>query len=332
MSITLDQAKVGMTDKVNQQVVDMFRRSSMLLDKLTFDNAISPGTGGSTLAYGYVQLKTPSTAAVRTINSEYTAGEAIREEKTTKAIITGGSFEIDRVIQDTSGAINEIAFQTEQKVKATANEFSNLVVNGSKAETETDTTFVPKTFDGLRKLLAGTQNEMTSTVDISTSALTDTNGQAFLDELDEMISTVDGTPSMLLMNKKMLSKVRSVARRAGYYERTKDDFGRVVETYNGIPMVDAGQYYDGENTVDIVKDIPATSSLEGTSQIYAVVLGLDGLFGISPTGSGVVKSYMPDLTAPGAVKKGEVELVAGIALRNTLKAAVLKGIKTSPHS
>jgi hypothetical protein len=29
---------------------------------------------------------------------------------------------------------------------------------------------------------------------------------------------------------------------------------------------------------------------------------------------------------PGAVKTGEVELVAGIALKNTLKAAVLKGI------
>ena len=43
-------------------------------------------------------------------------------------------------------------------------------------------------------------------------------------------------------------------------------------------------------------------------------------------GSGVITSYMPDLAAPGAVKTGEVELVAGIALKNTLKAAVLKGI------
>ena len=72
MAITLEEAKVGMADKVDQQVVDMFRRSSLLLDRLTFDNAISPGTGGSTLTYGYVQLKTPSTAGVRAINTEYT--------------------------------------------------------------------------------------------------------------------------------------------------------------------------------------------------------------------------------------------------------------------
>ena len=92
MAITLAEAKVGMADKVDQMIVDEFRRSSLLLDRLVFDNAISPGTGGSTLTYGYIQLKTPSTAAVRTINSEYTAGEAKRQEKTAKAIIMGGSF------------------------------------------------------------------------------------------------------------------------------------------------------------------------------------------------------------------------------------------------
>ena len=32
------------------------------------------------------------------------------------------------------------------------------------------------------------------------------------------------------------------------------------------------------------------------------------------------------MSAPGAVKTGEVELVAGVALKSTLKAAVLKDI------
>jgi len=64
----------------------------------------------------------------------------------------------------------------------------------------------------------------------------------------------------------------------------------------------------------------------GKTAIYAVSLGLDGFHGISPMGSGVITSYMPDLSAPGAVKTGEVELVAGVALKNTLKAAVLKDI------
>lgn len=331
MPITLAEAKVGMADKVDQQIVDMFRRSSLLLDRLTFDNAISPGTGGSTLVYGYTQLKTPSTAAVRAINSEYTANEAKREKKTTQAIIMGGAFEVDRVIQDTSGAIDELVFQADEKIKATANFFTNCVINGTAAGTA-DPGKTTGTFDGLKKLLANSSTEYTATADLSTSANVTANYNQFLDELDEFISGLDGMPDMLLMNRKMLSKLRGIARRAGYYESTKDDFGRVVETYNGIALMDAGEYYDGSKTVDIVADTAAGSGTFGTSDIYAVKFGLDAFHGISPTGTKVITSYMPDLTLPGAVKKGEVELVAGVALKNTLKAGHMKGIITAPKT
>ena len=327
--ITLAEAKVGMADKVDQKVVDTFRRSSLLLDKLVFDNAISPGTGGSTLTYGYIQLKTPSTAAVRQINSEYTAGEAKREEKTTKAVVMGGKFQIDRVLIGTAGAVDELAFQTEQKVKATANYFNNLVINGNKSNSGTG---VLNTFDGLDKLLTGTETEITSAVDVSTEALMNANYNALLDEVDGFLSTLDGKPSMLLMNNKMLAKMRSAARRAGYYSKTRDEFGRQVETYNDIPMYDMGKYYNGTNTVDIIPETAATQSAEGKTDIYAVTIGLDGFHGVSPTGSKVINSYMPDLSKPGAVKDGEVELVAGVALKNTNKAGVLRGIKISPKT
>lgn len=327
--ITLAEAKVGMADKVDRKVVDTFRRSSLLLDKLVFDNAISPGTGGSTLTYGYIQLKTPSTAAVRQINSEYTAGEAKREEKTTKAVVMGGKFQIDRVLIGTAGAVDELAFQTEQKVKATANYFNNLVINGNKASSGTG---VLNTFDGLDKLLTGTETEITSAVDVSTEALMNSNYNALLDEVDGFLSALDGKPSMLLMNNKMLAKMRSAARRAGYYSKTRDEFGRQVETYNDIPMYDMGKYYNGTNTVDIIPETAATSSAEGKTDIYAVTIGLDGFHGVSPTGSKVINSYMPDLTKPGAVKDGEVELIAGVALKNTNKAGVLRGIKISPKT
>lgn len=331
MPITLAEAKVGMADKVDQQIVDMFRRSSLLLDRLTFDNAISPGTGGSTLVYGYTQLKTPSTAAVRAINSEYTANEAKREKKTTQAIIMGGAFEVDRVIQDTSGAIDELVFQADEKIKATANFFTNCVINGTTAGAAAPGK-ATGTFDGLKKLLTGSSTEYTATADLSTSENVTANYNQFLDELDEFISGLDGMPDMLLMNRKMLSKLRGIARRAGYYESTKDDFGRTVETYNGIALMDAGEFYDGSNTVDIVADTAAGASTFGTSDIYAVKFGLDAFHGISPTGTKVITSYMPDLTLPGAVKKGEVELIAGVALKNTLKAGHMKGIITAPKT
>ena len=311
MAITLQEAKVGMADKVDQQVVDMFRRSSLLLDNMVFDNVISPGTGGSTLTYGYIQLKSPATAAVRTVGAEYTPGEAKKEKKTTGAVIMGGAFQVDRVLQNTSGAADELAFQAEQKIKATANYFHDLVINGDVEEGN---------FDGLKKMLSGTANELVSNVSLTTSAELDENYNAFLDEMDAFIAALDGTPSLLMMNRAMLVKLRAIARRAGYYERSQDDFGRTVETYAGIPLMDMGQFYDGTTSRDVIE------TAGGKTAIYAVCLGLDGFHGISPMGDGVIVSYMPDLNAPGAVKTGEVELVAGVALKNTLKAAVLKDI------
>ena len=297
--ITLAEAKVGMADKVDQNVVDTFRRSSYLLDKLVFDNAISPGTGGSTLSYGYIQLKTPSTASVRTINSEYTPGEAKREEKTSKAIIMGGKFQIDRVLIGTSGAVDELAFQAEEKIKATSNEFHNLVINGNSASSGSG---VLNTFDGLDKILTGTETEITSAVDVSTSAKMDAGYNALLDEVDAFLTKLADKPTMLLMNEDLLTKMRSAARRAGYHKSERDEFGRVVEYYNDIPMVDVGKYYNGSTTQNVIP----TDGSTGKTDLYAVKIGLDAFHGISPTGSKVIQSFMPDLDAPGAVKDGEV--------------------------
>lgn len=320
MAITLAEAKVGMADKVDQNVVDTFRRSSYLLDNLVFDNAISPGTGGSTLSYGYIQLKTPSTASVRTINSEYTPGEAKREEKTSKAIIMGGKFQIDRVLIGTAGAVDELAFQAEEKIKATSNEFHNLVINGNSASSGSG---VLNTFDGLDKILTGTETEITSAVDVSTSAKMDTGYNALLDEVDAFLTKLADKPTMLLMNEDLLTKMRSAARRAGYHKSERDEFGRVVEYYNDIPMVDVGKYYNGTTTQNVIP----TDASTGKTDLYAVKIGLDAFHGISPTGSKVIQSFMPDLNAPGAVKDGEVELVAGVVLKNSTKAGVLRGIQ-----
>lgn len=328
MALTLEEAKVGMTNKVDQQVIDEFRRDSLLLDMLTFDDTVSPGTGGSTLTYGYVRLKSPSTVAVRKINTEYTPGEAKREDATAKVVILGGSFEIDRVIANTSGAIDEIDFQIKEKTKAGSNYFHNLVINGTSAASGSG--YVVNTFDGLKKILSGSETEFTSESDISTSALLDANYNSFLDELDAFISSLAAKPDILLMNNKMLTKVRAAARRAGFYDRSTDGFGRVVEKYNGIPMMDCGEYYNGTKTVDVVETTTPSQSAYGESSIYAVKLGLNAFHGISVDGKKMLKTYLPDLNAPGAVKKGEVELLAGAVLKNSKMAGVLKGIKIAP--
>lgn len=321
MPITLAEAKVGMADKVDQQVIDEFRRASLLLDMLTFDDAVSPGTGGSTLTYGYQRLKTPSTVAVRELNKEYTPNEAKREKATADLKIFGGSYQIDRVIAETSGAVNEVEFQMREKIKAAANYFHMLVINGTSNGSGTG--YVVNTFDGLKKILTGSDTEYTvKDVDISTSALLDANYNAYLDALDTFISRLAEKPDILMMNTEMLTKTRSAARRAGYYDRSKDDFGRAVETYNGIKLLDAGEYYNGSTTEHVVP-----IETDGSTAIYGIKLGLNAFHGVSPKGDKIISQHLPDFSQAGAVKEGDVEMVAATVLKNSRMAGVLKGLK-----
>lgn len=318
MPLTLAESKVGMRDKVEQTVVDEFRRSSFLLDKLTFDNAVSPATGGSTLVYGYTKLLTPSTASFRALNAEYTKSEAKRKEALAKLAIFGGSFSLDRVIIDTAGAIDELDFQIKQKIEAARNLFHWAVINGDNTK--------DNQFDGLAKMLKGTSTEIATTgVDLSTAENITKNADLLLDTIDDFMSYLDGKPTMLLMNSVMLTKMKGVARRKGYYSRAEDSFGRTVDTWDGIPMVDIGKFYDASKnkTVDNIE----IASTGGTTSIYAVTLGLDALHGVTPRGDKIINTHLPDLDRPGVMKEGDVEMVAAIALKNTLKAGVLNGIK-----
>lgn len=239
MAITLAEAKVGMADKVDQMVVDEFRRDSFLLDKLVFDDAVSPGTGGSTMTYGYMQLKTPSTAARRDINTEYANNEAKREKKTADLDIFGGSFQVDRVIQSTSGAVNEIDFQMKQKIKAASNLFHYLVVNGS---TKNEKGFVQCKFDGIRKLLAGASTEKSADgIDLTTVENIDKYMYSFALKINKWLQTMAERPDMLLMNGDMLAVMQYIGQKMGYFSRDKSDFGNEVVSYRGIAMVDAGR-------------------------------------------------------------------------------------------
>ena len=92
--------------------------------------------------------------------------------------------------------------------------------------------------------------------------------------------------------------------------------------------MDMGKYYNGTKSVDAIATSTPSSGAFGTSSIFAVSLGLDAFHGISPAGTGVINSYMPDLTSPGAVKKGEV--VKAVIVRTKRGAAVLHGIGIKP--
>ncbi len=327
--VTLAQFKEGRSDYVDQQVIDSFRINSLLLDQLVFDDAVEAGGSGTTLTYSYMREKIPSIAGTREINTEYRPQETTREKLQVEVKVFGGAYEIDRVIEGASGRASEVARQTEAKVKATCTAFQKAVIDGD-ADTETTT------FDGLDKALRGSNTEINigGYIDLSTSAAMDANYKQMLDALDEFLSSLNGRASCIMANTYMITKLKAAARRAGYLTHTEDAFGRNISAYDDIPFMDMGYYpkkvgesYVETPVVPIETRTIGSDSVTGLTDIYAPVIGLDNFHGVTVKGSKFISQYLPDFKTAGAVKKGEVELLAAIAMKSTRSAAVLRNIK-----
>jgi hypothetical protein len=319
MAVTLAQAKLNVQDALQMGVIDEFAKSNFLFNALTFDDVVSPTGGGATLTYGYTRLITQPTAAFRAVNSEYTNQEVTKQRYTTDLKVFGGSFQIDRIIANMGGIVDEVTLQMQQKIKAASALFNDTVING-------DSAVDANAFDGLEKALTSSSTEYipTAAIDLSTSASIDANYKAFLDQLDEFLMGLDGAPSFIGGNLKLIAKIRACARRAGMYQVTKDTFGQNVESYNGVPLVDFGAKA-GTNS-PVVKILTDVGS-EGFTSLYAARLGLDGFHAISMAGVSPVNTWLPDFKTAGAVKTGEVEMVSAVALKATKAAGVMRKIK-----
>lgn len=314
MAVTLAQAKLNVTDDLQLGIIDEFAKSSFILNNIPFHDCVSPVGGGATLTYGYTRLITQPTAEFRKVNAEYTPSEVQKQRYTTDLKVFGGAYEVDRIIANMGGIADEVALQASQKVKAASALFSDTIINGDSATN-------PLVFDGLDVAVTGTDTEYNASgtvIDLSTTDAVDTNYKVFVDQLDEWLYSLDGV-SAILCNDKMAAKFRAIARRMGMYQLTKNDFGQKVEHYGSIPFVDLGAKA-GSND-------PIVGISEGVTSIYAVKFGLDGFHAISMAGQPPVKTWLPDFSTAGAVKKGEVEMVAGCALKSTKAAGVFRNIK-----
>ena len=327
MPVTLAQAKLNATDDVDVNVIDEFQKQSWLLNALVFDDVVNGAGAGGTLTYGYTRQITQATAGFRAINAEYTPQETTKQRYTVDLKPLGGSFQIDRVL-DAVAASAETEFQMRNKIKGANAAFNDAVING-------DTAVDANGFDGLSKALTGSATELGATTGTDWTTIAAGNDTAFgaLDVVDELIALLDGEPTALLGNSKLLSKLRGVARRAGYFSSDVVSFnsGQVrVERFGNVVMVDMGT--KAGTTTDV---IPVTNKTVATvtgnyTDLYAVRIGLDGFHAVSMAGQPLVNTWLPDFTTAGAVKTGEVELgPVATVLKATKAAAVRRNIRLS---
>ncbi|MFF4672293.1 major capsid protein [Streptomyces sp. NPDC001279] len=332
MPVTLAEAKNNTQEDLDVQVIDEFRKESAVLDSLTFDDAVNPAGGGATLEYGYRRLVTQPTAAFRALNSEYAPSNVTTQKYSIELSVLGGSFQVDRVIAKLGPAASgTVALNMSQKIKAARTLFQDSVING-------DTAVTADGFDGLDKALTGSSTEfrageVTDWTDFDTDARAEHRA---LDAIDEWLSLLDGTPTVILGNKTALARVRAAARRAGMY--TKDPVadlmgpgGRPIvrETYGGVIFADPGDKAGSSDPIIPIEDrTVGGTAATGLTDLYAYRAGLDGFHGVSTVGGQIVSTWLPDFGSSGAVKTGEVELgPIGVVLKATKAASVFRNLK-----
>lgn len=323
MAVTLAEAKNNALEDYDPFVIDEFRKSSVILDSLIFDDAVNPAGGGATLDYSYRRQETQPTAEFRAINTEYSPSTTTTKKYSTTLAVLGGAFEIDRILANIGPkGSDEVTRNINEKVKAAITLFQDTVINGDVGVND-------KAFDGLDKALTDSSTEMKPTS--GTYDWTDLEGEkgnTAIDTLDEFLDLLDGTPTIVVGNKKALARVRAMVRRTSMYVREPIDGlananGHPIsrESYGGILFADAGEKAGSNDPI-----IPIAT--DGTTSLYAYRVGLDGFCGITTTDGTLVKTWLPDFTQPGAVHRGEVELgPVGVALKATKAAGVLRKIK-----
>lgn len=331
--LKLTDMTVGQADKVAQEIIDTFVRESEILELLPFDNAVSP-TGGSTLVYGYVQEKTPSSASFRAIGQEYTSNEAKIKQLSVMLKIFGGAFTIDRVLKSIESKLQNMDHQLKSKIKAAVQLFHDTMINGDTAVNEL-------AFDGLDKMLVGSSTEYNTdaVIDLSTMDKLKENADVFYEWLLKLINSTDA--HAIMVNEDMKTKIQTVARVLGYKTESEEAFGRTITKIGerGVRIIDLKNKYivseDGEDAtvteepiIGKVKRNVGGSEQTGLTDIFAVHFDVhSGFTGVTIQGDKVIESYLPDFNTPGAVKTGEVEMVSAVALKNTKKAGVLRNIK-----
>jgi hypothetical protein len=313
MALTLVEAAKLSKTELQRGVIETFVQESKVLDRIP----LKPIEGN---AYAYNEEATLPGVEFRAVNTAYSESTGTVNQKSESLVILGGDADVDTFIQATRSNLNDQrAEQDQMKVKAASYKFQDAFING-------DTAVDANSFDGLKKRLTGAQVLDAGVNGLSVLGASSEARHEFFDKLDELQAAVKGGgPDVFYMNDLVKAWLRGAARREGFHSQERDEFGRVVDFYNGIPFVDLGENLAG------ARILPQTE-VQGTSgatcsSVYAVRFGqgegdraVTGL-----TNGGVQVRDLGEQQAKPAFRT-RIEFFCGLAVFGP-GAARLRGVK-----
>jgi HK97 family phage major capsid protein len=295
MALTLAEGAKLSNDVLLEGVVETVLQDSAVLGRLPFVEIVGNGLT-------YNRENAPATAAFFAVGDSWTESTPTFTQITATLKILGGDADIDRYLAQTRSNVQDLeAAVVSMKAKAVQRAFDEAFVNGSTAVDA-------KAFDGLDRLCTSGQ-----TVSMGTdgAALT-------LAKLDETIDAVrGGKPDLLLMSRRTRRALTALGRAtgSGIVEQERDEFGRMTQFYDGIPI----------GVDDHLSDAKTVGASTDCSTVYAVQFGEGGLVGLTGPG-GLTIERVGALESKDATRV-RVKWYVALALFNESKLSRLVGVR-----
>lgn len=297
MLTSLEWSKLN-PDPLTSGVVEIFAAENPVIATLPFINV-----AGS--AYRYNIEKTLPGVAFRGFNEAYVESTGVINPMTEALTILGGDsdFDVAQIAMQT-GDNDTRAVHDGLKAKAAALTHLRTFFDGNS-------TTNPREFDGLNRRLA---NAQVLSGGVNGGVLT-------LEMLDDLVDAVRGTPTILLMNKKLRQRARQLARQVNALTISTDQLGRELDGYAGVPF---GIVEEDETGAEILGFDETQGTANTTASIYACRFGADTFHGIQT--APISARDLGEVSDKPAYRT-RIEWYSGIVLKHPRAAARLKGVK-----
>ena len=295
MALTLSESAKLSNDVLVAGVIETIVQESPVLQRLPFIEVV-----GNSLTYNR-ENRAP-TAGFYSVGDTWTESTPTFTQVAATLKILGGDADIDNFLKSTRSNIQDLeAAVVQLKAKAVQTKFEDTFVNGDRSSDA-------NAFDGIDKLSASGQ----------TVSMGDNGGTLTLDKLDEAIDKVKaGKPHLLLMSRRSRRKLTALSRASGsgLVVSDRNEFGQMVEYYDGIPV--------GVN--DHIADTQTVGNASDCSTIYALQLGEGAVAGLTAPG-GLAVERVGSLETKDATRI-RVKWYVALAVFNALKLSRLTGVR-----
>jgi len=281
---------------------------------------IIPWSSEKELAIQITSWDTLPTVGWRKINAAPSESTGKFEQKIEAKYILGHYIDVDKVLVEANPDNRQN--QRRMSAKAMAFEFNDQFINGDPATDE---------FKGLSKRVDDVNNAGYTdqyfdggSATAGRGCLYDTTERHyFIDKVAQLIHVIaEHKPDALFMNSKLYLCFESAMRREQLLKQTEDMFGRIINTFQQIPLIDIG--IKADQTTEIIPNDESTGGSSDETSIYAVKYGEgEYLWGIQQKPMEVIDH---GLVTSAPVFRDLVEWVVGLAVSNPRSIARAYGI------